>query len=381
MNLPRCLAWRVPGWAGALAGALVGAALVGCSSDKPPPKPLEAFAPKIAGRMVWSQRVDGVTFPLSVAVNGNVFTVAGDDGTVLAFDAQNGRELWRAGVGNRISAGVGSDGRFAAVVTRGTELVVVEAGRIVWRKELGLRVSQAPLVAGERVFVLAVDRSVHAFDVLDGRRLWTSRRPGDPLTLSQTGTLLPFKDTLLVGQGPRLAGLDPLRGSVRWEVAVATPRGTNEVERLADLVGPASRFGNVICARAFQSAVGCIDAERGTLAWTKTIGGTQGVAADEQYVFGADASDRLTAWRIGTGEQAWSSDALLYRGLSAPLTTGKTVVFGDVEGNVIWLGRDQGELLLRLTTDGTAVATAPVLAGTTLLVATRGGGLFAFRPE
>jgi outer membrane protein assembly factor BamB len=377
MTLARGLAWRAPGWA----GALVCAAMVACSSDKPPPKPLEAFAPKIAGRMVWSQRVGAVTFPLSVAVNGNVFTAAGDAGVVLAIDAQSGRELWRADVGSPLSAGVGSDGRFAAVVTRGTELVVVEAGRVVWRKELGLRVSQAPLVAGERVFVLAVDRSVHAFDVLDGRRLWASRRPGDPLTLSQTGTLLPYKDTLLVGQGPRLAGLDPLRGSVRWEVAVATPRGTNEVERLADLVGPARRVGNVICARAFQSAVGCVDAERGTLIWTKTIGGIQGIAADEQYVFGADASDRLTTWRIGAGEQVWSSDALLYRGLSAPVSTGKTLVFGDAEGNVIWLGRDQGELLLRLTTDGSAVVAAPAVAGTTLLVVTRDGGLFAFRPE
>lgn len=377
MTVARGLAWRAPGWV----GALLCAALVACSSDKPPPKPLEAFAPKIAGRMVWSQRVDAVTFPLSVAVNGNVFTTAGDAGLVLALDAQSGRELWRADVGSTLSAGVGSDGRYAAVVTRGTELVVVEAGRVVWRKELGLRVSQAPLVAGERVFVLAVDRSVHAFDVLDGRRLWSSRRPGDPLTLSQTGALLPFKDTLLVGQGPRLAGLDPLRGSVRWEAAVATPRGTNEVERLADLVGPVARVGNVICARAFQSAVGCVDAERGTLNWTKTTGGIQGITADEQYVFGADASDRLTAWRIGAGEQAWSSDALLYRGLSAPVSTGKTLVFGDAEGNVIWLGRDQGDLLLRLTTDGSPVIAAPALAGTTLLVATRGGGLFAFRPE
>jgi outer membrane assembly lipoprotein YfgL len=377
MTVARGLARRALGWA----GALLCAALVACSSDKPPPKPLEAFAPKIAGRMVWSQRVDAVTFPLSIAVNGNVFTTASDAGVVLALDPQNGRELWRAEVGSALSAGVGSDGRFAAVVTRGTELVVIEAGRVVWRKALGLRVSQAPLVAGERVFVLAVDRSVHAFDALDGRRLWSSRRPGDPLTLSQTGALLPFKDTLLVGQGPRLAGLDPLRGSVRWEVAVATPRGTNEVERLADLVGPVGRVGNVICARAFQSAVGCVDAERGTLNWTRTTGGIQGIAADEQYVFGADASDRLTAWRIGAGEQAWSSDALLYRGLSAPVSTGKTLVFGDAEGNVIWLGRDQGDLLLRLTTDGSPVIAAPALAGATLLVATRGGGLFAFRPE
>ena len=138
-----------------------------------------------------------------MAVNGNVFTVAGDDGTVLALDAPSGRELWRAEVGTKLSAGVGSDGRFAAVVTRGTELVVIEAGRIVWRKALGVRVSNAPLVAGERVFVLAVDRSVHAFDVLDGQLLWTSKRPLVDLVASAAAGLTadPGSLRVMVGHG------------------------------------------------------------------------------------------------------------------------------------------------------------------------------------
>ncbi len=357
--------------------ALLGA----CAADKPVPKPLEPLAPKIAGKLVWSERIDSVKFPLAIAVNGNAFTVAGDDGTILAIDAASGRTLWRAQVGATLSAGVGSDGRFAAVVTRGGELVVVEAGKVVWRKELGVRVSNAPLVAGERVFVLAVDRSVHAFDALDGRRLWAFKRPGDPLTLAHSGALLAFNDTLLVGQGPRLTGLDPLQGSVRWEVAVATPRGTNEVERLADLVGPVVRVGKLVCSRAFQSAVGCVDGERTSLVWSKNVGGTQGIAGDEQMIYGADASDRLSAWRIGSGEIAWSSEGMLNRGLSAPLRVGQALVFGDAEGLVHWLSLDKGEPQLRLATDGSPVAATPAVAGTTMLVATRNGGLFAFRPE
>jgi hypothetical protein len=54
-------------------------------------------------------------------------------------------------------------------------------------------------------------------------------------------------------------------------------------------------------------------------------------------------------------------------------------VFGDVEGQVHFLSADDGRTLLRLPTDGSPVVGTPVLAGDTLLVATRGGGLFAFR--
>ena len=162
---------------------------------------------------------------------------------------------------------------------------------------------------------------------------------------------------------------------------MAAPRGTNEVERLADLVGPPHRIIDSVCARSFQAAVACVNADRGTLVWTRNVGGTNGVGGDEQYVFGADASDRVTAWRRITGEVAWTYEKLLNHGLTAPLSVGATLVFGDADGLVHWLSRDKGEPLLRLPTDGSPVVSTPVIAGTTMLVVTRNGGLFAFRPE
>jgi len=365
-----------------LAGALV-LLMAACSSgpERPKPKPLEPITAAIAGRQVWTERIGDVGFPLSVAVNAGVFTVASNDGTVAAVQADTGKTIWRASVDGRIVAGVGSDGRFAAVVTREGDLVVLDGGKPAWRKPIGTKVVTAPLVAGERVFVLGVDRRVLAYDVLDGRMLWSLQRPGDALTLAQGGVIAAFKDTLLVGQGPRLAGIDPLRGSVRWEVPVASPRGANEVERLADLVAPLLRLGDTVCMRAFQSAVGCVNAERGNLLWSRTIGGTEGVAGNEQVIVGADASDRLTAWRTASGEVAWTSERLMYRSVSSPLAVGPTVVFVDGEGTVHWMSLDKGEPVLRLSTDSSGAAAAPVASGNTLLVVTRNGGLHAFRPE
>ncbi|HSI60206.1 MAG TPA: outer membrane protein assembly factor BamB [Ideonella sp.] len=371
-------------WRGGAALLIAAALAAGCSStNKPKPTPLEPLTPQIAGKQVWSgQRVDGgVSFPLAVTAKQGRFFVAGDDGVVLALDAATGREAWRGSVGTKLSAGVGSDGRFASVVTRGNELVTLEAGAVLWRAKLDSSVVTAPLVAGERVFVVGVDRVVHAFDALDGRRLWTLRRPGDALTLSQTGVLAAYKDTLLVGQGPRLLGVDPLRGTVRWEAAVTAPRGTNEVERLADLVGPMSRQGAQFCVRAFQNAVGCVDAERGATQWSNNTGGLEAVGGDADFVYSADASDRITARRRTNGETAWTNERLLNRILSAPAAIGKTVVFGDLEGELHFLSRDSGLPLLRLPTDGSAIVAAPVLVDNTLLVVTRKGGLYAFRPE
>jgi outer membrane protein assembly factor BamB len=365
----------------ALAAALV-AVLAGCASDKPKPAALETVKPEIAGREVWRARVDAVQFPLAVAVRDNAFVVAGSDGTVMALEAATGRELWRGTAGAKLSAGVGSDGRYAAVVTRDNELVALDRGQKLWSLRLDSSVTAAPLVAGERVFVVGVDRVVLAFDVLDGRKLWRYQRSGgEALTLAQPAVLAAYKDTLLAGQGAVLVGLDPTRGGVRWEVALTPPRGTNEVERLNDLTGPLLRLGDAVCARAFQTAVGCVDLKTNSLRWSRLAGGQQPVGGDNDLLFGADGSDRISAWKTGGGELAWTNERLLYRGLSAPLSAGRTVAFGDFEGQVHFLSREDGKTLLRLPTDGSPIVGQPVLSGTTMLVTTRNGALVAFRPE
>ena len=356
--------------------------LASCAADKPKPKPLEPVAPKIAGRQVWSAKLDGgVRFPLAVTHRDGSFIVGSSGGTVAGFEAPTGRPLWSFNVGAPLSAGVGSDGRHHAVVTVDNQLVVIEDGKQAWRTQLNSRVSTAPLVAGKRVFVMGVDRAVHAFDTSDGHKLWTLQRPGEALTLLHIGVLTAFKDTLIAGQGPRLAGIDPTLGTIRWEVPVGTPRGSNEVERLADLIGPPVRLGARLCARSFQAAVGCVDAETGRLLWARNTGGINAIGGDEELIFGADATDRIVAWKTATGETTWTSERMLFRGLSAPAAIGAAVAFGDFEGFVHFLDRKDGQPLLRLSTDGSQVVGRPVLSGTTLLVVTRNGGLFAFRPE
>jgi outer membrane assembly lipoprotein YfgL len=355
--------------------------LAGCAAEKPKPTPLEAIEAKLNVRAAWDSRLDGVKFPLSVQARDGLFVVAASDGAVVALDAATGQARWRGDAGKALSAGVGSDGRFAAVSTRDNELVVFDAGTERWRKRLNSRITTAPLVAGERVFVMGVDRVVAAYDALDGRLLWRAQRTGDALTLSQPGVLAAYKNTLVAGQGPLMVGLDPLKGSVRWEVAMANPRGTNEIERLADLVGPPLRVGDTLCARAFQSAVACAQADSGTLRWTRNVGGQHAVGGDAELLVGADASDRITAWKVGSGDIMWTQEKFLYRGLSAPLVMPQAVLFGDAEGYVHVLSRADGQPIGRFSTDGSGVAAQPVMLNGTVLVVTRNGGLHALRLE
>jgi outer membrane protein assembly factor BamB len=363
--------------------ALTFGLLSACSSGPKKPQPVELppVAALMGTKLAWSAQVGESRVSLAPLVAAGRVFVAGNAGTVAALDAATGKDVWRVNLGTPIAAGVGSDGQTAAVITGNNQLVAIADGREIWRVRLLARSFTAPLVAGQRVFVLSADRTVTAFDGQNGARLWSQNRPAEPLVLSQTGALLAVGDTLVAGLSGRLVGLNPLNGAVRWETAVATSRGTNEVERLVDIVGPVSRIGSSVCARAYSAAVGCVDASRGTTVWTRAAQGVTGVHGDDRLVFGSETDGRFQAWQRSSGEPAWHIDRLKYRGLSAPLALGRVVAVGDSTGLVHLISREDGSEMTRLTTDGSAILAAPVLAGDALVVQTRNGGVFAWRPQ
>ena len=370
-------------WLRTSVGAVSVAVLAACSSspDKPKPAELPLNIPLLGVRQAWSVKVPVVRFPLQTSVSGDALTVAGSDGTVVSIDSRTGQENWRVNVGAPIQAGVGSDGAVSAVVTTNNEVIALQDGKVLWKQKLTAEAYTAPLVAGRRVFVLAADRTMSAYDGQSGRRLWTQTRPPEALVLRRAGVLLAVGDTLISGMGGRLAGLNPANGSSRWELPIAAPRGTNDVERLVDLTGSVSRVGDSLCVRAYYASVGCVDAARGTLAWSKPSVGAEGVAGDDRMVYGTEIDGKVTAWRRTDGATQWVSDSLRYRTWSAPLAVGRSGVLGDSTGFVHMLSREDGSPLNRLVTDGSAIVAAPVLAGNTVVVVTRNGGVFGFRPE
>jgi outer membrane protein assembly factor BamB len=356
--------------------------ITACSTtEKAKPAGLVKNPELLAVRTAWSAAIGKVDFPLAVATVGNTAYLASSSGTVVALDARTGGDVWRVELGSPLTAGVGSDGRHTAVVNKENELVVLENGKESWRQKLGALTLTAPLVAGGRVFVLSADRTTAAFDALSGRRLWLQTRSNDSLVLAYAGVLTAVGDTLVSSQGGRLIGVNPQNGSIRWSVSIANSRGTNEVERLVDLVAGVSREGDELCARAFQSAVGCVDAARGRLVWTKPNVGATGIHGDKNTVFGVESNGRVTAWKRTDGERLWSFDGLLQRELGTPLLVGRALVVGEDDGTVHFLSAVDGSTVNRVPTDGSALAGAPLLQGATVILVTQRGRVLGLRPE
>jgi len=359
----------------------LGMVLTACGVSKPQPAQISAIKADKPIQALWQFKLGSdVSFVQSLQTVQERMVITSDDGKIAVVNVRNGQAVWRHELKTALNTGAGFDGEHVAVVTPNNELVMLRDGKVLWRNRLTSQSYTHPLVAGERVFMMMADRSVLAFDLATGVRLWVQQRPGEPLVLKQNGVLMAFQNTLLVGLGGRLTAINPDNGQFKWDVPIANPRGINDLERLVDLVAKPTRVANSVCVRAFQSQVGCVDALRGSVLWTRSSVGSQGVDGDAKTLIGTESNGMVQAWSRTTGDRLWDSDRLKYRELTGPLFTSKGVVIGDSGGWLYLLSSTDGSLINRVQTSSDGFASTPTaLADGGFVVLTRDGLLQAYQ--
>lgn len=370
------------------------AVLAGCSSLNPfssksaprnPPAALEEIKPAVAVRTVWSTsigRAGAFVFTPAVAAS-NVF-VAAADGSIAKIDGASGRALWRIDAGAPLTAGVGSDGATVAVAAeKGVLLAFDGEGKLRWKAQASSEILSAPAVGQGLVIVRSVDNRIAAFDVESGTRRWVAVRQSPPLTLrTAPGIAISGSTAFVALPGGRLLALATANGGARWEVAVGDPKGTTELERIADLSGTPFVAGRDVCAVAYQGRVGCFDAASGAPRWGKELSSDVGLGGDDRNVYAADERGAVIAFARDTGAGVWRNNKLGHRRLSIPVPVGRAVTVGDFEGYVHFLSREDGALLARTSTDGTQViASVPLIPGASAVFQTQAGTIVAFATE
>jgi outer membrane protein assembly factor BamB len=368
--------------------------LVGCSSLNPfskkassrnPPAALVDFKPTLAVRTGWSVSVGSAGgFVFSPAVTNDSVFVATADGTLVRIDASSGRPVWRINAGSSLTAGVGSDGATVAVAGEKGQLLAFDAdGKLRWKAQASSEVLSAPAVGQGLVVVRSVDNRIAAYDADSGARRWVVQRTAPSLTLRTAPGIVIAGLTAFVGlPGGRLLALAMTNGGPRWEVAVGDPRGATELERIADISGVPVLAGRDVCAVAYQGRVACFDAVTGSPHWAKDLSSDVGLGVDERFVYAADEHGIVTALSRDNGSGAWRNKQLANRRLSSPVAIGRAVAVGDGQGYVHFLSREDGALLARASTDGSAViAATPLVEGRSAVFQTQAGTVAALAAE
>lgn len=385
--------------------AVVG--LSACTSvKKPQPAVLINFTPTLSTTVAWKTEVgrtpkfDAGVGQFSPAVSGESVTAAASNGTVSRVNLADGKLIWRTQIGAPIIAGVavgsGVTSGVSVVINDRGELVVIEPnGNVARRIALGGVAIELPTLLGNTAIVRLADNRIAGWDLTTGTRRWVIQRNLPPLVLhgqsglrvspqppeESTSPVLGPSDVVVNLPGGRLLWLDANTGAVRWESQVVTPRGSNEVERIVDLLGAPMAEGPDVCVAAYQTMVSCFGAESGRRLWSRDLIASTPAAADNRFVFVADDQSRLHALARKDGVSVWSIDSFQLRGLMSPLVWGRGLWVADRFGFMHVVGREDGKLLSRFSLDGGAPSGAMRATRSGLVIQTQGGQLLLVRSE
>lgn len=362
-------------------------ALAGCSSLNPfadsGPKPA-ALAPIQATAQLqplWQARVgDAGPYVFQPAVLGDAVVAAAEDGSVVRL--QGGRVEWKVSAGKRLSAGVGAGANLAVVVTAGGDVVALDPanGAERWRTPVGAEVLAAPAVGEAFVVVRTSDSRLIGLDAASGARRWVYQRNTPPLSLrSFAGVTLESGAALAGYPGGKLVAVSLANGGQLWELSVATPRGSTEIERIADVAGTPVLGRRELCAVAFQGRVACFDPGNGNAMWSREFSSSVGMDLDARLAVITNDGDIVHGLEAGSGNPLWKQEGLARRGVTRPLITGSYVAVADAEGYVHLLDRSTGVFAARARVGSDAVLAAPRPFGQGgFVVQNRGGDLQVF---
>ncbi|HEX8477414.1 MAG TPA: outer membrane protein assembly factor BamB [Telluria sp.] len=348
------------------------------------PAKLEELKGTMAVRTAWKLDIGKAQdYVFSPALAGNTVVVASADGAIARVEAATGKVLWRIKADSKLTAGVGTDGSVIVVGgAKGMLLCFDMDGKLLWKMQLSSEILSSPVVAQGMVVARTIDNRIVAYDVASAEKKWTVQRTAPPLTLRVApGLVVAGKDVIVAQPAGKIASLILTNGAPRWEIEVGVARGATELERVTDIGGTPVIFENDVCAVSYQGRAGCFDVTTGSARWAKDLSSEVGVSVDQRFVFAADDKGALTAFNREGGASAWKNDKLSYRRLSTPVSYGRFVAVGDYQGYIHFLSREDGTFLARMATDGSAMTSIPLVAGSNLIFQTQNGTVTAVAVE
>ena len=350
----------------------------------------------------WTAAVDGGSdrerLGAAPVVAENKLFIVDVTATVHAFAADTGAALWKAEMspgkenrGSRFGGGVSyDDGKVYATDGLGDVVALNAAdGKEIWRAKPGGPLRGAPTVANGSLYVLSQDNQLFALSQADGKTQWA--QSGTLETQGVFGVAAPAASQGSIVAGFSSGELSAYRyenGRVLWGDALSRTSITTSVSSLSDIdADPVIDQGRVYAVGQGGRMV-ALDLSTGQRIWEQNFAGisTPWIAGEWLFVVTDDA--RLVCLSRANGKARWI--AQLQRFKNAKKNKGNQVTwFGPVlAGNRLVLTNSLGGIVFASPSDGSVLSTIaakesfalpPIVANSTIYTVSQKGRIAAYR--
>ncbi len=342
------------------------------ASEEGEPTPLVAFEPEAVLERHWVAGVGRGLGRKYLRIKPTILAdriyAADGYGMVVALDRFTGRRVWTTAVGEPdgrpllkvwdrrdpsfLTGGVGAgDGKILVGTTRG-DVVALDAadGSEMWRAQLSSEVLSPPAAEDGVVMAQTNDGRLVALEGADGATRWSYDNQVPLLTLRGTATPVLLGGFVFAGFGDgRVAALSTQTGAPIWAHRLVLPQGRTELDRLVDVDGTPLVVPerSIMYAVNYQGRLKALSPQDGRVFWERPASSHLDLAEGYGQLYLVSDEDVVTAIHQGTADVVWEQEALKNRQLTSPIAFSNYVLVGDAEGYLHVLAQSDGRMIAR----------------------------------
>ena len=355
-------------------------------------KPLKEVKTSLKTNSLWQVNT-GSTMgenKLHPYLDTKIIFVAGGT-TASAWQAANGKVLWKTQIGETITAGINgtllsnpqtrrttkpiADQIFIGTISGNAIALDAKTGKIQWIERLSSEVLSISPSDNGRVVFRTVDGKLHGLTSNTGELVWQRSQKAPALTQLGAGVPIIVANMVIAGfDNGKVVAYDLQTGQQLWEVVLALPSGNSDLEQIVDVDGKLKSFGNALFANSLNGSTVGINLETGKQAWSKSFSSSTGVDASGFGLFSSDDKGNIWTFDPQTGDPAWSLDDLKGRQPSVPiLLNNTTLVVTDIQGNIHFIKAEDGSFVARQKGDPKGYSVDPLISGKQLYLIGKSG--------
>jgi outer membrane protein assembly factor BamB len=331
-----------------------------------------------------------------VVADGKIYTFDAEQ-TVVATDARDGRRLWSKNLRPRTGSdrsGIGGGIAFAGgrlFVTSGLGYMVAlnaADGAEIWRAGSRVGFHAAPTVSGGRVFAVTNDSELVAVNAETGEIAWNFQAIAEPARILSASSPAVEGDLVIApfASGELVALLAP-NGRRLWGDALTRAGRLTSLSAINDIAGRPVVKDGFVYAASHSGILAAINQRTGQRVWARAFASTQTPLAAGDVLYAVNVDSDLVAFERSSGRIHWVrplrrfTDEASRQGRIAwtgPVMAANKLVLASSEGEVTLVDAATGQVERTFRVGG-KVFIPPIAANGVVYVLTDDGTLVALR--
>ncbi|MBI3676731.1 MAG: PQQ-binding-like beta-propeller repeat protein [Proteobacteria bacterium] len=261
-------------------------------------------------------------------------------------------------------------------------------GKLLWKKDLGVPIVNAPVANGGRVFISTQENHFFALAQDDGRQLWDHQGISESAgILESTSAAVAGEYVLVPYSSGELFAIRVQNGRPAWNDTLTRSGGVTALSELDDIAGRPVVDRDMVFAISHSGLMVAISLSTGDRIWSRDIGGIQTPWAAGDYVYVLTTDAQLLCFARADGRVKWVHQLQRYDDpetrdgpiiWSGPILVSDRLILVSSNGYAVSVSPYTGELMGRVEIpDGTYIP--PVVANGTLYLLTNSAELVAMR--